>query len=66
METHLGALSTVPCGRRNESCDGHILDVDERGGDWVEETMVYEEGMSLMEICCFILEVSLLKNAIKL
>lgn len=46
----MGALSTVPCGRRNESCDGHILDVDERGGEWVEETVVCEEGMRQMSI----------------
>lgn len=30
--------------------DGHILDVDERRGEWLEETMVCEEGMKQMSI----------------
>ena len=32
VETHLGTLSTVSCGRRDESCDGYVLDIDERSG----------------------------------
>lgn len=43
METHLGALSFVPCGGRDESIDGYILDDDECSWKWLEENVVCEE-----------------------
>ena len=46
METYLGTLSFVPCGRRDESCDGNVLDIDECCGEWLEEDVVCKETMN--------------------
>ena len=54
METHLGTLPTISCGRRNESRDGYILDADECGGQWLEENVVCEACVICAEHATFL------------
>lgn len=44
VETHLGTLSTVSCGRGDEPSDGYVLDHDECRGQRLEENVVCEEA----------------------